>query len=163
MIVARLRRPFVFCRQSLVCTLTLATSITMITPVAAKPQRAPSISSVEVRNGSRPGAVTIYATRATSLAPDLMVERQELDKSFKIVQDLDLSSMHLTTSCGLVPRTCVRADASGLRIVPWTGMSCSAQCQRTCDKNEHLHGTFRFVVVSCDRKIRYEGSLFHLP
>jgi hypothetical protein len=58
---------------------------------------------------------------------------------------------------------CVRVDDRGLRPVAWSGMSCSSQCNHSCDKNVRLHGHYRFVVRSCDGKTRFEGPVFELP
>jgi hypothetical protein len=114
----------------------------------------------------RPGSQRIKSglTRSSGeLATELIVERQLGDGSFEPVQNLDLSSMKLVTSCDQRINTCVRVDESGLRPLPWSGMSCSSQCNRSCDKNVRLHGRFRFVVTSCDGKTRFEGPVFELP
>lgn len=51
-----------------------------------------------------------------------------------------------------------------LHPVAWTGFSCSSQCETRCKKNVYLGpGTFRFVVLSCDRKRRFESDSFRLP
>jgi hypothetical protein len=57
----------------------------------------------------------------------------------------------------------VKIDERGLRPVPWSGMSCSSQCNGNCDRNYPLFGRFRFVVVSCDGATRFEGPVFELP
>ena len=132
-------------------------------PAAAEEWHGIVASPVQVHNGSSPGSLVVRATRPTALAPDLIVERQLPDKGFAVVRNLDLDSLHLLRSCGQSVRTCIEIGTNGLSPVPWTGMSCSSQCQRTCDKNERLHGHFRFVVLSCDRKTRYAGSTFFLP
>ncbi|MCL2591663.1 MAG: hypothetical protein FWD67_12565 [Betaproteobacteria bacterium] len=118
---------------------------------------------VEVRNGPRPGAVELRANQAVDLAAELMVEWQRDDGSFKLVKELDLGSLKLLASCGQQVGACVRIDERGLRPVPWTGMSCSAQCTLNCDGNVRLSGRFRFVVTTCDGKQRFEGPVFELP
>lgn len=130
--------------------------------LVAPPARGSAGSVVQIRNGPRPGALEIRAATPVALAPDLLVERQRADGSFEPVRNLDLDSLHLTASCARPPGTCVRVDAAGLRPVPWSGMSCSAQCRQICDRNVRLHGRFRFVALSCDRRTRYEGAVFAL-
>ncbi|WP_420140122.1 hypothetical protein [Sphingomonas sp.] len=117
--------------------------------------------SIQVINGQRPGSVEIRAGRPTDLAPVLIIERQRPDGSFEVVQNLDLGSLHLVKSCDQPIKRCVQIN-SRLHPVSWSGMSCTAQCQKICDKNTRLHGRFRFVVFSCDRKKRYEGASFSL-
>lgn len=130
--------------------------------VAMAPARGGVGSPVQIRNGPRPGSLDIRAAQPVALAPDLLVERQRADGSFEAIRNLDLDSLHLAASCAQTPAACVRVDANGLRPIPWSGMSCSSQCRRICDKNVRLHGRFRFVVLSCDRRTRYEGAVFAL-
>lgn len=137
-------------------------------PGAAAATAAPSVppassAAVQVRNGERPGSLEILATQTTQLAPDLIVERQRGDGSFEALRNLDLASMRLVGSCGQPIKACVPVGKQGLRPVPWSGMSCSSQCNRTCDKNEQMHGRFRFVATSCDGRTRFEGPVFTLP
>lgn len=121
-------------------------------------------AAVVIRNQSVAGAIEIVAEgAAVDLAPELIVERQLADESFQPVQNLDLGSMKLVASCAQSAAGCVRVDERGFRPVPWSGMSCSSQCNRSCDKNQRLSGRFRFVVKSCDGKTRYEGPVFELP
>jgi hypothetical protein len=140
----------------------------------SKPQRAPlaptaappapvSVPAVQVRNGPRPGSLELRATGTAELDPELIVERQLGDGSFEPLQHLDLGSMKLVTSCDQRANTCVRVDERGLRPLPWSGMSCSSQCNHSCDKNVRLRGRFRFVVKSCDGSTRFEGPVFELP
>lgn len=129
-------------------------------PVATKATQA---AEVEIRNQPVPGAIEIVTQgAAVDLAPGLTVERQLADGSFEPVRNLDLGSMKLVSSCAQSTTACVRVDERGLRPVPWSGMSCSSQCNRSCDKNQRLSGRFRFVVSSCDGKTRYEGPVFEL-
>jgi hypothetical protein len=124
----------------------------------------PPPATIEVRNGPTPGSVEIIAVRGTvSLAPELIVEQQLDDGSFRSLLNLDLGSMKLVASCDQEANACVTIDERGLRPVSWSGMSCSSQCNKTCDKNVRLHGHFRFVVRSCDGSRRFEGPVFELP
>ena len=96
---------------------------------------APKAAAIEIRNQLVSGAVEFVAPGApVDLAPELTVERQLADGSFEPVQNLDLGSMKLVTSCAQSAVACVRVDERGLRPVPWSGMSCSSQCNRSCDK-----------------------------
>lgn len=117
---------------------------------------------VQVRNGLKPGSVGIRATHPTQLGPTLIVERQQDDGSFMPVRNLDLDSMRLAERCDHPPGTCITITARGLFPVPWSGMSCSSQCNLNCDRNVPLHGHFRFVVTSCDGRTRFEGGVFTL-
>jgi hypothetical protein len=164
----------------LVCALLLTSceSATSASPglrsAESKPQSAPlapaaeplgpvSAPAVQVRNGPSPGSLELRANGTAELAPELIVERQLGDGSFEPVQNLDLGSMKLVTACDQRANSCVRVDERRLRPVPWSGMSCSSQCNHSCDKNVRLHGRFRFVVTSCDGKTRFEGPVFELP
>jgi hypothetical protein len=110
-----------------------------------------------------PGALELRTHGTVELSSDLIVERQRDDGSFEPLLHLDLDSMKLVATCDQHPNACVKVDERGLRPVPWSGMSCSAQCNATCDKNVRLHGRFRFVVLSCDGGTRFEGPIFKLP
>jgi hypothetical protein len=129
----------------------------------AEPPAPVSAPAVQVRNGPSPGSLELRVNGTAKLDPELIVERQLDDGSFARLQNLDLGSMKLVTSCEQRINTCVRVDERGLRPVPWSGMSCSSQCNHSCDKNVRLHGRFRFVVRSCDGKTRFEGPVFELP
>jgi hypothetical protein len=137
-------------------------------PVAARstnrtePLPQASSPAVEIRNGPIAGSIEL-ATRATvELAPELIVEKQLADGSFQPLRNLDLGTMKLVTSCDQKISGCVKVGERGFRPVPWSGMSCSSQCNHSCDKNVRLYGRFRFVVRSCDGKTRFEGPVFEL-
>ena len=134
-------------------------------PLVPPTETPPSVPdpAVEVRNGPNPGSLELRVTGMVELDPELIVERQLSDGSFQPVQNLDLASMKLVTSCDQRISMCVRVDERGLWPVAWSGMSCSSQCNRSCDKNVRLYGRYRFVVRSCDRETRFEGPVFELP
>lgn len=117
---------------------------------------------VQLRNGAKPGALDIRASRPVALTSELRVEQQRSDGSFELVPQLDLGTMRLVAMCGGAVRSCIRVGPEGLRPVPWSGMSCSAQCQGDCDHNVCYHGRFRFVATSCDGRTRYPGPVFTL-
>lgn len=130
----------------------------------SKETRAPVASAaVEIRNGLVPGSLELVARGVIELDAELMVEQQLGNGSFESVKNLDLGSMRLISSCEQRFSTCIQLDERGLKPLPWSGMSCSSQCNRTCDKNQRLEGRFRFVIKSCDGKNRFEGPTFELP
>lgn len=73
--------------------------------------------------------------------------------------------MRLVESCAAKTGSCLTLRAGDLlRPVPWSGFSCSSQCNLNCDKNFHYSkARFRFVVKSCDGAQRFEGAVFELP
>ncbi len=134
----------------------------------AWPARAPAAdagggAAVEIRNGPTFGELELRAHGTVELASELIVEEQRADGTFERAQDLDRDSLKLVASCDQPPGTCVRIDEPGLRPKPWSGMSCSAQCARGCDRNFPMYGRFRFVVMSCDGRTRFEGPVFERP
>jgi hypothetical protein len=120
------------------------------------------VPAIEIRNGPTPGSLELAAREAIELDPELIVEQQLGDGSFQPLRNLDLGSMKLVTSCDQLINGCVRIDERGFRPVPWSGMSCSSQCNRSCDKNVRFYGRYRFVVKSCGGKARFEGPVFEL-
>ncbi|UFZ03236.1 hypothetical protein LQG66_28955 [Bradyrhizobium ontarionense] len=134
----------------------------------AWPARAPAAeagggAAVEIRNGPTPSELELRAHGTVELASELIVEEQRADGTFARAQDLDRDSLRLVASCDRRPGTCVTIDERGLRPVPWSGMSCSSQCGRDCDRNFPMYGRFRFVVMSCDGGTRFEGPVFERP
>ena len=132
--------------------------------LAAQPPAPESSPTVEIINGPIPGSLEIKANGVIDLASELIVEQLLDDGSFEPIQSLDEGSMKLVTAC-FQPEPvgrCVRIDERGLRPVPWSGMSCGAQCSMACGKNVPLSGKFRFVVTSCDGTRRFEGPIFEL-
>jgi hypothetical protein len=125
----------------------------------------PSLSStaVEVRNGPNPGSLELVVYEFVELDAGLMVERELGNGSFQPLQNLDLGSMKLVSSCDQRLSQCVSVAERTLRPVPWSGMSCSSQCNHSCDKNVRLYGRFRFVVRTCDGQNRFEGPVFEMP
>ncbi|WP_316205807.1 hypothetical protein [Bradyrhizobium sp. SZCCHNS1012] len=117
-------------------------------------------AAVEIHNGPRFGELELRAHGTVELASELIVEQQRDDGTFERAGDLDRDSLKLVASCDRPPGTCVRIDERGLRPKPWSGMSCSSQCNRGCDRNFPMYGRFRFVVMSCDGRTRFEGAVF---
>jgi hypothetical protein len=134
-------------------------------PSAPPTQTAFEGPPVIVRNGAKPGEVEIVARTKIELDARLFVEHQLKDGRWESVLGLDLDSMKLVESCAEKIGACISLDANRvLRPVRWSGMSCSSQCNGSCDKNVHRAGMpHRFVVTSCDGKQRFEGPPFDLP
>jgi hypothetical protein len=134
------------------------------TAPSTHPTQFPSASApaVEIRNGPNPGSLELVAHGTVELDAELIVEQQLGDGSFQPVRNLDLGEMKLVASCDQPIKACVSVDERGLRPVAWSGMSCSSQCNHSCDKNVRLYGRHRFVVKSCDGKARFEGPVFEM-
>ncbi|XUM23061.1 hypothetical protein ACRAVF_06470 [Bradyrhizobium oligotrophicum S58] len=147
--------------RALTCLLTCA--VVLMWPARAPAADASGPVALEIHNGPTPGHLELRAHGSVELAPELIVEQQRDDGSFKRVSHLDRDTIKLVASCDQRPGTCVTIDDHGLRPVPWSGMSCSSQCNGKCDRNFPLHGRFRFVVMSCDGATRFEGPVFELP
>ncbi|GAC1352159.1 MAG: hypothetical protein NVS3B20_04480 [Polyangiales bacterium] len=121
-----------------------------------------AVAGVEIRNGAKSGSVEIVAHEAISLDARLFVERETETGAFLPVY-LDMDSMKLVESCGEKIGACVSLDIGHtLKPVPWSGASCSSQCNLACGLNFLHSGSHRFVVVSCDGKQRFEGPRFDL-
>ncbi|WP_316234074.1 hypothetical protein [Bradyrhizobium sp. SZCCHNR1098] len=155
-------------RKTIAALLRALAYLLMCAFALAWPARAPATdasasAAVEILNGPSPGELALRAHGTVELAPELIVEEQRDDGSFERVPDLDGGMMRLAASCGKRPGTCVTIDERGLRPEPWSGLSCSSQCNGNFDRNYPLSGRFRFVVVSCDGRTRFEGPVFELP
>jgi len=134
----------------------LALCLSSAVALAASPPR------VVLHNTTPAGAFEVVVQAAVSLRSRLIVERQNADGGWTPVV-LDLDSMRLVETCAQKVDACIPLEAGRtLRPVPWSGMSCSSQCNGTCDKNFPMSGTFRFVVKTCDGKERFEGAPFVL-
>ncbi|GLH82480.1 hypothetical protein SSBR45G_73890 [Bradyrhizobium sp. SSBR45G] len=147
--------------RALACLLTFALALAW--PVQAPATDASAPATVEIINGPTPGELALRAHGTVELAPELIVEEQRDDGSFGRVLDLDGGTMKLVASCDQRAGSCVTIDERGLRPEPWSGMSCSAQCNGNCDRNYPLSGRFRFVVMSCDGRTRFEGRSSNCP
>ena len=123
---------------------------------AASPPR------VEVRNLAAAGAFEIQVTGSpVSLATQAHMEKETADGWVTVATNL-----FLVEQCTkIAPPKCisVRSEAP-LRPVPWTGYSCSGQCNHQCKKIVYLGpGNFRLTVFSCDRRESFLGAPFRLP
>ncbi len=118
-----------------------------------------------IANG-RPGAFVLTATAAVEL--DTMADIEALrDGKWTVVSDnFDTTGGYLLVPrCDGTPSPCTSLAAGAkLAPVPWTGMSCSSQCNKTCRANARFpEGDYRLVVSSCEQHARIAGPAFHLP
>ena len=77
-----------------------------------------------------------------------------------------VDNLELVERCGEPKNASCRTLAAGgsIRPVPWTGYSCSSQCNAACRANVYYGpGRFRFVVEDCPQTHRFDGPLFELP
>ena len=130
----------------------------LATPLAAQPGRA---AAVQVLNGPKPGTLVVRTSAPVRLVSTITIERERPDGSFETMQSLDVP-LRLVARCDEPARGCVTVGPGDLKPVAWSGMSCSAQCPRACLANRQLHGRFRFVLRSCDRRSRFAGPVFTL-
>jgi len=117
--------------------------------------------AIKVTNLAKPGSVSVSNTGpAIRVKRRIVVEQQASGKWVPTDAYFDLIGY-----CGDPARQdCRELKGETIEVVPWTGYSCSAQCARPCRENSYLGpGAFRFVVVTCDGKQRFEGAPFELP
>ncbi len=162
-------------RPALACVLLLAACPSKPVGVGPAPEPAKSSTAppatvvtgprVLVSNLPTPGAVEIVARAPVSLDSKLYVEHQMKDGSWEPLLGLDVGSMRLVETCEEKIGACISLSANRiLRPVAWSGMSCSAQCNGSCDKNVYRAGMpHRFFVKTCDGGERFEGLPFDLP
>jgi hypothetical protein len=103
------------------------------------------------------GSAEIQLIRAIKIEHKTGDRWQPVEAEFKLVAD-----------CAEVPAKadkCVRlASQASLTVVPWTGFSCSGQCNRSCRANvKYPAGRYRFVVASCSDGVAHTSDPFELP
>ena len=112
------------------------------------------------------GRSEITTTESVSLSPRARLERRAEGGAFAEVTDLDAGAGYrLRASCTSPASDAPVALAVGetLRPVPWSGLSCSAQCNLTCRANAFLGpGTFRLVVRG-EAGGELAGPTFEMP
>ena len=121
--------------------------------------------ALTIANG-KPGEFTLTANSAVELATVASIETLRDGKWIQISKNFDLGDGYrLIAGCGGKPDKCTKLAAGGmLTPVPWSGYSCSSQCNQTCDKNvQYGEGDYRLVVTSCDGKQTFTGAAFHWP
>jgi hypothetical protein len=143
---------------------TVDASTIAVATVDAAPSSAPF--DVVVTNLA-PGEIEVTSDSGARVATATRAERHDPSGAW-VPMDLDLGGgLRLVESCSVAPTECTTlAPHVPIRAVPWSGMSCSSQCNPNCDKNVWRGpGEFRFVVTSCagDPKAEVVGPTFALP
>jgi len=122
---------------------------------------APSGPPIVVTTGATFGELIVQAHASQSLA--MRVEIEALvggvfePRSYEMFL-LDACDAKTGTPVGLPTCRTVSAGQT-LKPVPFTGYTCSSQCNLMCDKNVQISGTtIRYVVKSCDGKLRWETA-----
>lgn len=128
--------------------------------------------AVSITNG-KPGAFTLEAKASVKLRVLASIEGLRDSKWVDVSTGFDLGAGYrLVARCdgpvrapGAQPESACLELAIGdtLTPVPWSGMSCSSQCNSTCKKNTPLPvGDYRLVVTTCDLATTFRGPAFHL-
>jgi hypothetical protein len=120
--------------------------------------------AVTIANG-KPGAFTVHAPAATKLRTLAAIEGRRDGAWIDVSAGFDSGDGYrLIARCDARPGACVTLAAGAtLAPVPWSGMSCSSQCNHTCDKNAPLAaGEYRLVLTSCDGKRTFVGPVFQM-
>lgn len=113
-----------------------------------------------------PGRFALSSAHGIGLDTDATIERRGDDGQWSAMPGLDLGAgFRLRDTCEREPEACVQLDpAKALVPVPWSGMSCSSQCNQSCNKNVFVGpGTFRLTVRTCDGGAVASGPTFTLP
>jgi len=122
--------------------------------------------ALTIANG-KPGAFTLTANEAVKLKTVASIERKDdKGKWADISKGFDVGvGYRLIAACTDKAPECVSIAAGGtLSPEPWTGYTCSSQCNGDCDKNgRYGEGDYRLVVTSCDGKATFTGPVFHMP
>ncbi len=125
--------------------------------------------ALSITNG-KPGVFTLAAKSAVKLRVLASIEGLRDGKWSDVSRSFDLGAgFRLVAQCDThrpekpAAQACVElAAGTQLVPVPWSGMSCSSQCNKLCDKNAPLPaGDYRLVVTSCDGATTYTGPAFH--
>jgi len=137
--------------------------ILLATVACAGATAAPS-PAVAIANG-KPGAFTLEAKATVKLRLVASIEALRDGKWTDVSKYADLGTGYrLVERCERKPSppTCIELAAGAkLSPVPWTGMSCSSQCNMDCDKNAPLPaGDYRLVVTTCDGAATFAGPAF---
>ena len=107
--------------------------------------------------------VSSSSTARVAVAAD--VERRDERGGWVRMENLDLGKGYRLVAQCTQSDTCVTvAPAAAVRVQPWQGFDCSAQCNGTCRANAWVGpGTFRFVVHDCEGKGDLASPTFELP
>lgn len=135
----------------------------------ARVPEASAVGGVAITNLG-PGRFEIETGTPTRLATVATIEKQLASGSWSAFSNLDLGmGYRLVEACGEAAPSCVDlAPGRPLHPVPFSGLSCSSQCNPSCDKNVWIGpGWFRLVVDGCEpgaaASNRAVGMPFELP
>jgi hypothetical protein len=127
---------------------------------------APSLPALTIDNHG-PGQFVLHAGVAIEVATGAFLERRSDDGRWSPYDDLEGGSGYrLVESCTETdPPPCRALRPSDVLVPePWSGYSCGAQCNQSCDKDVFRPGVHRLVVQACDSsKSRFEGPSFEIP
>jgi hypothetical protein len=127
------------------------------------------VPDISITNG-KAGAFTVEARVPVKLQLRASIEALRDGKWTDVSTYFDLGAGYrLVARCDTrrpekpAARDCIDLAAGAkLAPVPWTGMSCSSQCNGDCDKNAPLAaGDYRLVVKTCDGATTVAGAAFH--
>jgi len=122
-----------------------------------------SPNAVEVSPAASPGTVRIQnvGAGAIQLAWAIRVE-QRFEGGWRPVA-VDHLGLRETCENAPAPACVTLSPGESLTPAPWTGYSCSAQCDETCRANVyHGPGGFRLYVQSFDGEQKFYGPSFEL-
>jgi len=118
---------------------------------------------VAIKNIEPPGAFEIANLGPmVELAWAVAVEQAVGEEWRPIV----VEQFELVEQCGEIKSSPCRrlGERAVIRPVPWTGYSCTSQCNTACRANVYYGpGRFRFVIRDCTGQWRVEGPPFELP
>lgn len=111
------------------------------------------------------GELEITAADTARVATAADIERRDEGGGWVRLENLDLGKGYrLVAQCTQSDTCSTVAQGAPLRVQPWHGLDCSAQCNGTCRANAWLGpGTFRFVVRDCEGKNPIASPAFVLP
>ena len=147
----------------------LVTCLACLGAAACNAAEAGPPRSVSITNG-QPGSFTLEAKSAVKLRTLAAIEALHDGTWSDVSKHFDLGAGYrLVAQCDTrrpaKPSATACVDlAAGAKLapVPWSGMSCSSQCNGECDKNVPLPaGDYRLVVTTCDGATTFTGPAFH--
>lgn len=112
-----------------------------------------------------PGVFRIDVDAPIGLRSTARLERRADGGTWSPIANLDGGTgFRLTAACDRPMPACLEVSpGTPLLPVPFSGMTCSSQCNAACDKNVGVGpGTFRLVVDTCDGRVA-TGEPFELP
>ncbi len=111
------------------------------------------------------GELEVSSAARSRLAVAAGIERKDEHGNWVRLENLDLGKGYRLVAQCTQSDTCITvAPGTPVRVEPWHGFDCSAQCNGTCRANAWLGpGTFHFVVRDCEGKSELASSPFELP